>query len=579
VIKPSFFSRDSLEKILVEKGLVNKSDLNKALELKKNTGGSLGETLVGMGLISKTDLTVIVCQAFGCPAIDLTRYRISSEMIKLVPKKIAKNYKLIPVSRMGNVLTVAMSDPSNIIAIDDLKAITKCDIGIVVASEKDIVNAIAECYEGFTHESIEQIVDGIQDDADISLMANVSESDVGKDDLIRLTQDAPIVKITNILLSEGVGMGASDILIEPLENELRVRYRVDGMLVEGRKPPKKIHSAIISRLKVMSDLNIAERRLPQDGRFKIRISSREVDFRISILPSHIGEKAALRILDKSQATLDLETLGFDTKSLENVRIASGRPHGMILVCGPTGCGKTTTLYSILKSIDSPEKNIVTVEDPVEYQLGGINQVSVKVDIGLTFAGSLRSILRQDPDIIMVGEIRDYDTVDIAIKAALTGHLVLSTLHTTSACGSIVRLVNMGVEPFLITSTVLIIAAQRLVRKICPRCKESHKLDSKAATALKLPHGAKVYMGKGCKYCRGTGYKGRVGVIETLVLTPKVKALILEKAQEQIISEAASKEGMESLRNNAVQKLLEGVTSVEEILRVTIGEQDIRVEEK
>jgi len=366
------------------------------------------------------------------------------------------------------------------------------------------------------------------------------------------------------------------VLIEPLEDELRIRYRVDGILVEGRRPPKKIHNAIISRLKVMADLNIAERRLPQDGRFKMKIHNREVDFRISVLPSNMGEKAALRVLDKSQVTLNLDDLGFENKPLADLKRMAQRPHGMILVCGPTGCGKTTTLYSVLKYIDVPDKNIITVEDPVEYQLFGINQVSVRLDIGLTFAGSLRSILRQDPDIIMIGEIRDFDTVDIAIKSALTGHLVLSTLHTTTASGSIVRLINMGVEPFLITSSVLLVASQRLVRKICPQCKEDYELDQATVKRLNLKGRIKAFRGKGCKNCLNTGYKGRVGVIETLVLTPKIRDLIIERAQDNIINDAARKEGMESLRKNGVAKIQAGLTTVEEILRVTIGDQDVPV---
>ena len=326
----------------------------------------------------------------------------------------------------------------------------------------------------------------------------------------------------------------------------------------------------------MSDLNIAERRLPQDGRFKVKIQNREIDFRVSILPSNIGEKAALRILDKSQAMLNLDTLGFQDKPLKDVKTMAEKPHGMILICGPTGCGKTTTLYSILKYIDSPEKNIITVEDPVEYQLPGINQLTVRHDIGLVFANSLRSILRQDPDIIMIGEIRDFETVDIAIKAALTGHLVLSTLHTTTASGSIVRLINMGVEPFLITSSILLVGAQRLVRKICPDCREPYELDRDLTEKLKLKGKIKASRGAGCKTCQNTGYKGRVGLMEALPLTAPIRNLILERAQEHTIMEAARKEGMKTLRENGLEKVLAGITTLEEILRVTVGDQDVVV---
>ncbi len=405
----------------------------------------------------------------------------------------------------------------------------------------------------------------------------MGESELTQAELLRLTQEAPVIKITNLLLAEAVKMKASDILIEPLENGLRVRYRIDGMLKEGSKRlPKRLHSALISRLKVMSDLNIAERRLPQDGRFKVKIQNREIDFRVSILPSNIGEKAALRILDKSQAMLNLDTLGFQDKPLKDIKAVAKKPHGMILICGPTGCGKTTTLYSILKYIDSPEKNIITVEDPVEYQLPGINQVMVRHDIGLVFANALRSILRQDPDIIMIGEIRDFETIDIAIKAALTGHLVLSTLHTTTASGSIVRLVNMGVEPFLITSSILLVGAQRLVRKICPACKEAYELKRDLTEKLKLKGKIKAFRGAGCKTCQNTGYKGRVGLIETLLLTTPIRNLILERAQEHILMEAARKEGMKTLRENGLEKVLAGITTLEEILRVTVGDQDVVV---
>ena len=564
--------KDRLTRILLEKKLVSEEDIGKALEEHKKKGGKLSDILLEMGLISKKDLTVVLCEEFGCPPIDLARYKISPEVLDLVPKKIAKHYKIIPVSKMGNMLAVAMSDPLDVLAMDDIKAITGCEIGPVVSNEKDIMNAIAEYYDGITHENIEQMAEG-----EIKVLEDNPETEINQSDLMRLTQDAPVVRITNLLLSEAVRLRASDLLIEPLEEELRVRYRIDGILLEGRKPPKQIHSAIISRLKVMADLDIAERRLPQDGRFKIKIEEREVDFRLSILPTNMGEKAALRVLDKSQATLNLDVLGFTGKSLEDLKTVAQRPHGMILVCGPTGCGKTTTLYSVLKYIDTPDKNIITVEDPVEYQLFGINQVSVRFDIGLTFAGALRSILRQDPDIIMIGEIRDFETVDIAIKSALTGHLVLSTLHTTTASGSIVRLVNMGVEPFLITSSVLLIAAQRLVRKICPRCKEPYIIDELMAKKLNIKPKTQVFRGKGCNDCQKAGYKGRIGLIETLVLSPKIRALIMEKAQEHVITETARKEGMVSIRQDGISKVMAGLTTVEEVLRVTIGEQDIPVD--
>ncbi|MDD5496733.1 MAG: GspE/PulE family protein, partial [Candidatus Omnitrophica bacterium] len=398
--------------------------------------------------------------------------------------------------------------------------------------------------------------------------------------LANIAQDAPVVKITNLILAEGVNYRASDILIEPLENEVRVRYRVDGVLQDAKRPPKALHNPIVSRLKVMSSLDIAERRLPQDGRFKVRLHGQEVDFRISVLPSSKGEKVALRILDKSQATLDLDKLGFDKKSLEELKQGAMKPHGMILICGPTGCGKTTTLYSILEYINSPEDNVITVEDPVEYIIDGINQVTSKPSIGLTFASALRSILRQDPDIIMIGEIRDFETVDIAIKAALTGHLVLSTLHTTTAAGSVTRLINMGVEPFLMTSSIILVGAQRLVRKICPNCKEPYELDAEIAEGYGIKTSGKkatLYKGKGCEVCHNTGYKGRIALIEVLTLTPKIKELILKSAQEYEISDAARLEGMKTLRENGIAFALEGITTLDEVVRVTVGDQDIGAE--
>jgi type IV pilus assembly protein PilB len=404
-----------------------------------------------------------------------------------------------------------------------------------------------------------------------------SQSSEASAELLLMTQDAPVVKITNLVLAEGVNARASDILIEPMEHEVRIRYRVDGLLHDAKRPPKALHNAIVSRLKVMSNLDIAERRLPQDGRFKVKLHNREVDFRISVLPSSKGEKVALRILDKSQAMLDLEKLGFDKKSLDQIRQGAMKPHGMILVCGPTGCGKTTTLYSILEYVNSPEDNVITVEDPVEYVIGGLNQVTAKPDIGLTFAAALRSILRQDPDIIMIGEIRDFETVDIAIKAALTGHLVLSTLHTTTAAGSVTRLLNMGLEPFLITSSVILVAAQRLVRKICSNCKESYELDVDIEEKYGIKTGGKkvkLYRGKGCDVCHRTGYKGRVGLIEVLTLTPKIKELILQNAQEHKINEQARLDGMVTLRENGVALALSGVTTLDEVVRVTVGDQDL-----
>ena len=570
--------KEKILKIFIEKHLLKEADLEKALKVQREKGGSLSDILVELGLISRNELMVALSQELGIPPINLSKYKIDPNVIKLIPKKIAKRYQIVPISKMSNTLVVAMVDPLNIFAIDEIKAITGFSISPIITADRDIKEAISQYYEENACVTIEKIVDNMKGPVNISMIEDKSGQDSeSPSQLADMTQDAPIVKITNSILAEGVRSRSSDILIEPLDNEVRIRYRMDGVLQDAKRPPKALHNAIVSRLKVMSLLDIAERRLPQDGRFKIKLHGQEVDFRISVLPSSRGEKVALRVLDKSQATLDLEKLGFDKKSLEEIQKGAMKPHGMILMCGPTGCGKTTTLYSVLDYINSPEDNVITVEDPVEYIIDGINQVTAKPSIGLTFAGALRSILRQDPDIIMIGEIRDFETVDIAIKAALTGHLVLSTLHTTTAPGSVTRLINMGVEPFLITSSVILIGAQRLVRNICNRCKESYELDAGIAESYGIKTGGKaavLYRGKGCEVCRKTGYKGRTALIEVLTLSPKIKTLILENAQEFKILEQARLEGMKTLRENGIALALEGVTTLDEIVRVTVGDQDL-----
>ncbi|MFH0839940.1 MAG: ATPase, T2SS/T4P/T4SS family [Candidatus Omnitrophota bacterium] len=569
--------KERLNKILLEKGLITAEKLKEAIGMQREKGGKLSDILINNGLVDRKDLMVVLSEELGIPPINLSRYKVDPSLIQLVPRKFAYRYKMLPISRMGNLLTVAMSDPLNIFAIDEIKTLTGFQVGILITTDKDMDEAIDQYYGESAHEAIEEIMEGMDKVGKVEMVEEGAEAQkADSTDLVRMTQETPVVAMTNLLLSEAVKMRASDVLIEPMERVLRVRYRVDGMLKEARNPPRSMHEAIVSRLKVMSNLNISERRLPQDGRFKIRIQNREVDFRISVLPSSEGEKAAMRILDKSQAMLDVNKLGFEEAPLNDLKREAERPHGMILVCGPTGCGKTTTLYSILKNIDSPEKNIVTVEDPVEYDLYGINQVSIRPEIGLTFAKSLRSILRQDPDVIMVGEIRDFDTADIAIKSALTGHLVLSTLHTTTAPGAVIRLVNMGVEPFLITSSVVLVGAQRLARKICPNCKEEYKIDKAAIERCNIQVSGTplFYRGKGCKNCVNTGYKGRVGLMETLVLTPKIKTLIASRAQEYQIKDAARQEGMVTLRENGLKKVLAGITTWEEVLRLTTGDQDM-----
>jgi type IV pilus assembly protein PilB len=570
--------RERLQQILIKNKLISEDDLKLALQIQKEHGGKLSDCLVKLNLISERDLLIALSEGLGFPPISLARFKIEPDVLKLIPKEMAKHYQIVPIGKMGKSLTVAMADPLNIFAIDDLKSLTGFEINPIIAQQKEILATIEQYYQ---EPETTQVIDDIIKEAsevDLEVVRSSKEGGFDTQELMRLTKEAPVIKITNLLVERGIEMGASDILIEPWERTMRVRVRVDGMLREIEAPPVKFHASIVSRIKVMSDLDISEHRLPQDGRFKLKLPDRFVDFRVSILPSFYGEKVALRILDKSTATLDVDRLGFDNKTLATIKACSDQPHGMILACGPTGCGKTTTLYSILKYIDSPEDNIVTVEDPVEYQLEGINQVSIRPEIGLTFASCLRSILRQDPDIIMVGEIRDFETVDIAIKSALTGHLVLSTLHTTTAAGSVVRLVNMGVEPFLITSSVICLLNQRLVRKICDSCKESYTLTDVMIESLGIKHSKGpilAYRGKGCKRCFNIGYSGRIVIGEVLTFTLAIKELVLKRAQESELKAAARRDGMQTLRENGVLKVLEGVTTLEEILRVTAPDEPFK----
>ncbi len=566
--------KERLKELLIKDKLLKKEDLDKAIGIQKKKGGRLSQVLVSEGFISENDLVSALSQSLNTPPIKLSHFKINREVLDMMPLNIARHYQIIPVSRIGKTLTIAMADPLNLFAIDDIKTLTGYKVTPFITTQEEIKNAIQHYYVESAHEAIEDVAESVKD-ADVEMVEEAGLEEVDTQELKRLIQETPVVKITNMILSEAIKLRASDALIEPLEKKLRIRYRVDGVLQEGKSPPRSVHAGIVSRIKVMAELDIAERRLPQDGRFKIKLEGREVDFRVSVLPSSIGEKVGLRVLDKSQATLDVDKLGFEESPLKSIKESASHPHGMILICGPTGSGKTTTLYSILKYVDTPQKNIVTVEDPVEYELRGINQVTIRPAIELTFASSLRSILRQDPDVIMVGEIRDFDTVDIAIKAALTGHLVLSTLHTTDAVGSVIRLVNMGVEPFLITSSVLMAAAQRLVRKVCPRCKESYALKDSVAKEIGLEEVGKkdltFHRGKGCEHCRQTGYKGRMGIIEVLVLTHKLREMILKSASEREIKEEARSAGMTTLRENGLVKARRGETSIEEVLRVTAGD--------
>jgi len=579
--------KERIKEILLRDKILEPKDLEWALEEQKNTGAELSKILVDLKLVQEDTLNQILSESLGLPQINVARLQIDSSVVKLIPKNLAEKYKLIPVSLMGENLSIAMSDPLNIFAIDNLKTLTGYTINPIIGKVKDIDTAIQKYYyeaqEGVeeTSAKFDEIIKDIEIEEKLELIREVEAAE-DRHSIEELTEEAPIIRLCDTIIHQAVTAKASDVFIEPMEKTVRVRYRIDGVIREIDRMAKVIHLPLVSRIKVICNLDISEHRLPQDGRFKTIIAgSKEVDFRVNVLPTAMGEKVVLRVLDKEGSVLDIQRLGFDTDSLKRLQGCYSKPHGMILACGPTGSGKTTTLYSILKSLDTPEKNIVTVEDPVEYQVKGINQVNVKPNVGLTFTSSLRSILRQDPDIIMIGEIRDAETLDIAVKAALTGHLVLSSLHTTTAAGSIVRMENMGIAPFLICSSVLAIVAQRLIRKVCPHCKETYTVPSPVAEKVGL---AKLYpkqnkfeffRAKGCDKCFRLGYAGRVVISEVLIFSLKIKDFVLNRGGEFKIKEAARREGMKTMREDGLQKAFEGITTLEEVLRVTAPDEDVK----
>jgi type IV pilus assembly protein PilB len=587
--------------LLLKEKLISPEQLQQALSAQKANGGKLGYNLVKMGFVKDEQVTALLSKQYGVPAINLTQFKIDPTIVKLVPTETARKYQIIPLSRSGSTLTIAMTDPTNVFAMDDIKFMTGYTVEPVVASEVAITDAIEKYYPGKGgaaaggkggkggpagaggQSTLEMASRGLEElqatlgagADDVEVLEELQE--ISAEALAKQGEDAPVVRLVNVVLMSAIQKGASDIHIEPYEKELRVRYRIDGILYNIMSPPMKYRDAISSRIKIMSRLDIAEKRLPQDGRIKIRYNEsgepKEIDFRVSVLPTLFGEKIVMRLLDKDKLMLDMTRLGFEPESLAKFEAAILRPWGMVLVTGPTGSGKTNTLYSSIAKINTPETNIMTAEDPVEFNMAGINQVQVRENIGLNFAAALRSFLRQDPNIILVGEIRDFETAEIAVKAALTGHLVLSTLHTNDAPSTVNRLMNMGIEPFLVASSVHLICAQRLVRRVCSNCKEPNPMapaalvqagyseeEAAAVTPMK---------GAGCSTCNSTGYKGRVGLYEVMEVAEELRELILVGASGLELRRKAVDEGMLTLRRSGLRKVMDGVTTIEEVVRETV----------
>ncbi len=554
--------KDKIAGKLLEADLISQEQLQKAIQQQQKEGGSLGINLVKTGALSETAYAGFLGKLYDLPIVSLEGKEVDAEVTALIPADVATRFQVVPLERQGRVLKVAMSNPSNVFAIDDIKFITGLEVQPVVCTESDIRAAIDKFYD--SADSLKEVLEGLEED--IEVVEEQEEEDPNA--LSAASENAPVVKLVNSLLSDAVKRGASDIHIESYEKSMRVRYRIDGVLQEMMNPPYKMRAAIISRLKIMSELDIAERRVPQDGRIKLKIGEKKIDLRVSTLPCIHGEKVVMRILDKGNLQFDLEGFGMEENAIRNVLAAVSAPYGMVLVTGPTGSGKTTTLYSCLNRLNTPEVNIMTAEDPVEYNLDGINQVAVRDEVGLTFAAALKSFLRQDPNIVMVGEIRDLETGSIAVKAALTGHLVLSTLHTNDAPATVNRMIDMGIEPFLVASSTNLIMAQRLVRRICKHCKRKVDISAERKEELGLSPDAEVYEGEGCPECNGTGYKGRQGLYEVMPITPTIREIILDRGTTTEIRQAAIEEGMLTLRQDGLRNIEKGVTTIEEVLRET-----------
>lgn len=562
------YNKTRIGEILVEDGFISRTQLLEAIVESRKKGERLGKYLVHHRLIPQRALAIALAKQNRLAYLDLSNHEISREVVKYIPEELARKHGLMPVEVMGNALLVAFADPASIVLCDELKIRAKKEIVPLIALRKEIEDAIQRIY-GKGIDAISEMIKDIAEDDILVVNALPAEEEPP----VEGVDDAPVIRLVNLIVMEAVRAGASDIHIEPEESKLRVRYRIDGVLKEMPAPPRRLQNTILSRIKIMADMDISERRRPQDGRFKVQVEGHSVDFRVSSLPTVYGEKIVLRLLDKSNLSLDLTQLGFDENPLKSLQRAIRRPYGLILVTGPTGSGKSTTLYSALSTINDTKKNIVTVEDPVEYVLEGVNQVQTHHEIGLDFASGLRTILRQDPDVVMIGEIRDLETAEICIKAALTGHLVFSTLHTNDAPGSVDRLRNMGVEPFMLASSLTLIVAQRLARRICPRCKEEYQPEPEILKELAIPEIQKepaptFSRGKGCEHCNGTGYRGRVALYEIMDINDAIKKSILQGCSGGALKDMARAQGMRTLRESGIRKILDGLTTIEEVLAAT-----------
>ena len=570
--------REKVGEILIKEGLITEEDLERAMEYQQKNGGKLGDVLIAMGLVTEKEIAAALGKQLGIPYVSISSGGLKpaedQNLDQLIPEEIARKYLVLPISRTFNSLTIAVVDPLDFVTIDNIRKIAGCEVNPVITTKGELLQAIDEFYgpRDVFREAIQksyEVKDIVTSTAGIE---EIEEEVVSLDRLIAQAEEAPVVKLVDLIIRQAIEEGASDIHIEPMENRLRLRYRIDGVLHEKPPPAPHLKLAIVSRIKILSKLDIAEKRLPQDGSFIMKFENRMIDFRVSTIPTIYGEKVVIRILDRSRLPLDLTQLGFEPAQLDLFREAIRKPYGLIFLTGPTGSGKTTTLYAALEEINSPEKNIITIEDPVEYRLEGVNQVQVKPQIGLTFANALRSFLRQDPDIILVGEVRDLETAEICVRAALTGHLVLSTLHTNDSASAITRLIDVGIEPYLLNPSLLMVAAQRLVRILCPNCKEAYEPTEDVVKYLKVKKDL-IFRAKGCEQCRYTGYKGRTAIYELIPVDDDVRTLITSRASAQEIKDLAEKKGYLSLWDSGIRKVEEGITSIEEVLRVTLIKEE------